>query len=228
MFTLQSIFDTIRKLFLKTLSSTNINSNEIENTAIKEDKKIIFEKINEIKKTSSNIPNFKFPVFNYVITCPFGWRILKYEGKNNKNFHRGIDLIGDNYNIIAPEDCLIKKIMPKDEKYPCLFEKKNGQWIKTIPPEGKKWNDGTWGWTPYIVLIGIYTKNMYVLKHCETNKNINDELNVGEIFGNYGNLGYSMGAHCHFEIYLYDEKLNGYDDNKPQNSDKIMKELRAA
>lgn len=153
---------------------------------------------------------FSWPVISARrITSLYGDRILTYDGVAHKNFHEGIDLCGATPDIFAPEDLVIKKIVPHDKIKPCLFkwvDRKTG-WIKETPPEGRKWNDGTWAWTPYITAVGVFTKNLYVFRHSVTSLKIGETVKVTYKVGNYGNYGYCMGAHLHFEMYPYSEEL---------------------
>jgi murein DD-endopeptidase MepM/ murein hydrolase activator NlpD len=146
----------------------------------------------------------RWPVKKPVITSKYGPRTLVADGKKIPGYHYGIDLVGDYGVIYAPETMIIKKYLAPDKKYPCKFRKnvKNGQYEKVAPPKGKTWADTSWAWTPYIVAVGEKTGNMYIFRHVDMRDNvkIGDTVKVGTEFAVYGNLGYSMGAHLHFEI----------------------------
>lgn len=196
-----------KRFILPTLKATNIAQSEVEMKAVKMPADAALDATKKVAEASISIPIVVWPVKGRVQTSGYGWRELKYDGKLHKNKHEGIDICGATTEIIAPEDGVIKKVLGKDIAHPCLFEKKNGEWQKVTPPPGKQWGDGTWAWTPYIVFVGAFTKTMYIFRHCETPWPAGTGLKVGDKLGNYGNLGYSMGQHCHFETYPYSEAL---------------------
>ncbi|EMM73410.1 M23 family metallopeptidase [Leptospira weilii] len=151
-------------------------------------------------------PVFVCPVDEPHITSPFGWRTLSINGKPSKQFHLGIDLGGVN-DIHAPEDCIIKTVLKKDEKNPVRFHYEKGTWIDLIRtgkiPRGR-------AWTPYIIAIGVHTKNQYKFKHVDSYVLVGQNIKAGTVIGTSGNLGYSMGPHLHFEVWPWNENKQSW------------------
>lgn len=135
------------------------------------------------------------------VTSKFGWRVLKADGKNIQNFHSGVDYsTSGKSDGIACEDMIIKAILDVDKKWPSRFKWTDSGWVSVGAPKGRSW-------TPFIVGIGIHTKTKYKFKHIspKSGLKVGQKVLCGEVLGKYGNLGYSMGEHCHFEIWPYTE-----------------------
>lgn len=198
--------------------STNWNSPVAEELAEKVSAKDVLEKVRENK---GGAPKYIWPIKNKVVTSPFGSRMLTYDGEKHSAFHYGVDLIGDDYSVKSPEDMEIKKVLMPDRAFPCKFVKRKGAWNRVAPPEGKKWNDGSWGWTPYVVGVGTYSKVMYVFRHVDALVAPGQSVAVGDLVGYYGNLGFSQGAHLHFETYEFVIEMVG-DTHWPVASDPII------
>lgn len=133
-----------------------------------------------------------------VVTSPFGERFLQ----GVKQMHIGVDFKTVNNRMVrAVEDGIIKKVLLKDNEYPCLFKWSGTKWVSAGVPKGR-------GWTPYVVLIGKYTKNKYVYKHVQAEVREGQEVKAGDILAQTGNYGYSMGEHLHFEYYDWLEGKN--------------------
>ncbi len=164
--------------------------------------------------------NFSKPLgdIEHRVTSPYGWRKLNIDGKQSKQFHIGVDIGGEN-EVIAIEDCLVQRVLGKDSQHPVRFKKEKGTWIDLIKSE--KIPAGR-AWTPYIILVGTNTKAIYKYKHVHSNKRPGSAVLSGEKLGISGNLGYSMGAHLHLEIYPFDERTNS--NPKPVDPIKWLKE----
>ncbi|EQA69628.1 M23 family metallopeptidase [Leptospira noguchii] len=164
-------------------------------------------------------PVFVCPVDEPHITSPFGWRILSINGKPSRQFHLGIDLGGER-KIKIPEDCIIKTVLKKDEKYPVRFryDYESGTWMDLISknkiPKGR-------AWTPYIIAVGIHTRNQYKFKHVDSIVSEGQNVKAGMIIGRSGNLGYSMGPHLHFEVWPWNKKEQSWP--KPMDPAKFLK-----
>ncbi|EMM77076.1 M23 family metallopeptidase [Leptospira santarosai] len=162
-------------------------------------------------------PTFFCPVDEAHITSPFGWRTLNINGKPSRQFHLGIDLGGIN-EIQAPEDCVIKTVLKRDETYPVRFRYENGTWIDLIStrkiPKDR-------AWTPYVIAVGVHTKNQYKFKHVQPNVSVGQRLKAGMIVGKSGNLGYSMGPHLHFEVWPWNETKRSWP--APMDPAKFLK-----
>lgn len=146
-------------------------------------------------------PVFVCPVDEPHITSPFGPRTLNINGKPSRQFHLGIDLGGER-EIKIPEDCIIKTVLKRDEKYPVRFHYENGTWVDLI---STKKIPKIRAWTPYVIAVGVHTKNQYKFKHVDSVVSAGQEVKAGMTIGRSGNLGYSMGAHLHFEVWPWNE-----------------------
>ncbi|EMK22387.1 M23 family metallopeptidase [Leptospira kirschneri] len=160
---------------------------------------------------------FFCPVDEPHITSAFGWRTLNINGKGSRQFHLGIDLGGER-DVKLPEDCIIKTILAKDEDYPVRFKYENGTWIdlistKKIPKDR--------AWTPFVIAVGVHTKNQYKFKHVDPHVSVGQNLKAGMTIGRSGNLGYSMGPHLHFEVWPWNEKKQSWPD--PMDPAKFLK-----
>lgn len=163
------------------------------------DKKDAFDKIGGTFSTIPPVP-LVLPVERTpaVVTSPFGTRFLQGKKQN----HIGVDFkTVDSKRIRAVEAGVIKKVLAPDKEYPVRFVYKNGKFVDPGVPKGR-------AWTPYLVLIGKHTKNMYVYKHVVSHVKEGDLVECGQILGVAGNLGYSMGEHLHFEYYDWLEDKN--------------------
>ncbi|EMI71079.1 M23 family metallopeptidase [Leptospira noguchii] len=165
---------------------------------------------------------FFSPLRNPKITSRFGWRNLNINGKASKQFHLGIDLVSENRDVFAPEDCVIRSVLNRDEKHPVRFKYENGTWIDLLGnrkiPKGR-------AWTPYVIAVGVYSKNLYKFKHIDPCVAVGENLQAGDKVGTYDNLGYSMGAHLHFEVWLWDTKLQDWK-KAPIDPEKFLKEKK--
>ncbi|MFQ3855950.1 M23 family metallopeptidase [Leptospira kirschneri] len=162
-------------------------------------------------------PVFVCPVNEPHITSPFGWRSLNINGKLSRQFHLGIDLGGER-GIRVPEDCVIKTIRKRDERYPARFHYENGTWVDLISTR-KIPRDRAW--TPYIIAVGVHTKNQYKFKHVDSYVSIGQNVKAGMVIGRSGNLGYSMGPHLHFEVWPWNEKKQSWPT--PMDPAKFLK-----
>ncbi|EMN89555.1 M23 family metallopeptidase [Leptospira weilii] len=164
-------------------------------------------------------PVFCLPVSNSHITSRYGWRYLNIDGKKSKQFHLGIDLGGCN-DVFAPEDCVIKSILGRDPLYPVKFRFEiNNTWVNLVK-SGEVPADRAW--TPYVLAVGVHSKNLYKFKHVDPKVRKGDKVSAGDLIGKSGNYGYSLGAHLHFEVWPWDEKAQ--DWKKETDPEKFLKE----
>lgn len=153
----------------------------------------------EIPEPTKELPKYFHPVriVSARVSSPYGYRTLKIDGKSIRQFHIGTDF-GGTGPVYAIEDSIVIKSLASDKKHPVRFEKRNGNWVDLIVsgeiPKGR-------AWTPYINLQGIHTGNIYKYKHVDPSVNVGDEIQAGTEIGRSGNLGYSMGAHLHLEVW---------------------------
>lgn len=160
----------------------------------------------EEDKIEDNIgaANFYGPVEMDIpfVTSKWGWRILR--GK--KVWHSGTDFRAlDKSACNAVEDSLIVETVGLKNSAPCRFVWKNGKWIDL--------HNGSI--TPRIALRGKYTGNLYIYKHAVLNSQLKVGIAViaGQNIGHYGNYGYSMGSHCHFEYWTPKNKTVKFSKN---------------
>lgn len=139
------------------------------------------------------------------VTSPYGYRVLNIQGKSSQRvFHYGLDLRAvPGSPAFAVEDCTITEIVRINPKAPCRFrwDQRLGKWVDL--------NNGAI--TPRIVIQGLHTGNIYKMKHCEPDKNLRPgmKLECGIKIGEYGDYGYCMGSHCHFEVWMNKDKSFG-------------------
>ncbi|EKR66297.1 MULTISPECIES: M23 family metallopeptidase [Leptospira] len=217
---LNFLFPLIRKfLNLKAIQTSQNYWNE-SSSAVTNTKKISRE---EAFDSISNIPVQRDPIFclpvsDPHITSPYGWRNLNIDGKKSKQFHLGIDLGGYN-DVFAPEDCVIETVLGRDRKYPVKFRWEKNTWVNLVKsgevPEDR-------AWTPFVLAIGVHSKNRYKFKHTDPRVKKGDKVSAGDLIGKSGNYGYSLGAHLHFEVWLWDEKAQ--DWKKETDPEKFLKE----
>jgi murein DD-endopeptidase MepM/ murein hydrolase activator NlpD len=125
----------------------------------------------------------RYPVDNPVITSPYGKRILN--GK--EQFHDGIDFISRERNSV--------------------YSIANGIVIydKDDYNEIKRWdvNLSDSGGNFVIISHNINNKN-YFCRYLHLERNIvekNQYINQSDLIGKYADVGYSFGAHLHFDCY---------------------------
>jgi murein DD-endopeptidase MepM/ murein hydrolase activator NlpD len=130
----------------------------------------------------------KTPVNNAIITSPFGYRKDPITGALN-SFHDGIDFIsksGDK-SILAIADGVVTYIFNKYnplERWDLSKESAAGNYlIYSIAFQGKQY----------------FIKPLHFQKI--GNLKAGDNITEGENLGEYGDVGYSAGAHTH--IYCY-------------------------
>lgn len=128
------------------------------------------------------------------VTSPYGER--KLPGQPTK-FHIGCDYGAAEGDIaIAVEDCIVLKILDYDKKYPVRFKKnKKGVWENIAPADR--------AWTPYVNVKSLRNPQLeFHYKHVRPGVKPGDVVKRGEKIGVCGNLGYSMGSHLHFEVWV--------------------------
>jgi len=165
------------------------------NNALKISMKDALKQIEKQKVTNKESVIMTWPILRQPIqiTSSYGYRV--FNGKNI--FHRGTDYkTWDNPKIVAVEDGIIKKVLQPDPDHPVLFKHNGKKFVSIDVPKGR-------GWTPYIVLIGKYTKNAYIYRHTKSYVKPGQPVSAGMIIGEAGNYGYSQGPHLHFELYPF-------------------------
>lgn len=150
-----------------------------------------------IKSTSITIVS---PVENEIpiITRNGKYGMRKLPG-GKWQLHKGIDLRArHNSFAYACEDCEIIGTRDINENAPCRFIYSNGRYIDL--------HNGSI--TPKVVLLGLHTGNKYIYYHCRP-ANLNSKiLEAGDVVGNFGNYGYSMGSHAHIEVLIKNKNVN--------------------
>lgn len=183
-------------------SSSSWNSKEAESNA----RKISTDSIVNMYGSEWKVPvRLSFPVTRtpVIVTDPFGERPLM--GKIR--FHYGTDFkTVDVRRVVAVEDGVIKKVLDYDKEYPARFKWDGKKWVDAKVPKGR-------AWTPYIVLVGKYTKNRYVYRHVTPKAGIAEgkEVLCGDEIATTGNYGFSFGEHLHFEYCDWLEDKQTWD-----------------
>lgn len=197
MFSMSNIVDSVIGMFSNVQKQQNSwNPASAEANAKQISREDVFNKLGD---TEWSVPRkLHFPVKRdpVVVTSPFGVRYLQ----GVKQMHIGVDFRTNDSRIVrAVEDGIIKKVLGVDKDYPERFKWNGKKWVPSGSPKGR-------AWTPYVVLIGKYTKNRYVYKHIAASVKEGAIVEAGENIGETGNYGYSMGEHLHFEYYDWIEK----------------------
>lgn len=123
------------------------------------------------------------PIKDYKITSPYGYRILR--GK--KEFHDGIDFIsvtGDK-NVYAIANGIVEYDMDNYD-------------------DSLRWTDKHHSAGNMIIIRHTINGAIYYARYLHLGENTvskNDFVNEGDILGQYGDYGYSFGAHLHFDLY---------------------------
>lgn len=159
----------------------------------------------DIIKIEKKLIKFSNPVSMDIpfVTSDYGYRVLGHK-KARRSFHYGCDFRARHNTLAyAVEDCIITQIVKVSRHVPCRFKYNS----KT-----RKWKDLKNGSvTPRVVYQGKHTGNKYYHKHTKPSLKlrIGDTLMSGDQIGTYGNYGYSQGSHCHFEVWVYLDKIFG-------------------
>lgn len=110
------------------------------------------------------------------VSSPFGNRILN----GVPDFHNGIDLVGLDGDriLVAPCDGAIRTstLIPKND------------------------TDDTWEWGNYVRLDTTDGYTIFMCHMAERRVKAGQTVKAGDVVGIQGNMGYSFGEHCHFEV----------------------------
>lgn len=125
----------------------------------------------------------QYPVRNHVITSPYGDRVLN--GK--KEFHDGIDFISrESPKVYAITQGLV--CFDKDDYNDLL-----------------RWNPDMKNSGGNMIIISHNIANaMYYCRYLHLKENVvskGDVVQAGAYLGEYADVGYSFGAHLHFDCY---------------------------
>lgn len=122
------------------------------------------------------------PVNKPVVASPYGDRILN--GK--KQLHDGIDYVsGLNRDVLAVANG--KVILDMD-----IYEEK------------LRWTDMRHSLGNYIILQHTIEGSVYFARYCHLSENFvakGGEVTQGQRIGVYADVGYSYGAHLHFDMF---------------------------
>lgn len=123
------------------------------------------------------------PVKNYRVTSNYGYRTL---GKI-RQFHDGIDFVsrdGDNSVMSIGSGIVVFDMDDYDDKQ---------RWISPRHSAGN-----------YLIIKTHIEEKIYFVRYLHLAENlvkINAPIKAGQHIGNYGDVGYSFGAHLHLDIY---------------------------
>ena len=113
------------------------------------------------------------------VTSGYGMRTLKYQGKIEKSFHHGIDLIPS----------------PKNEKAEILCIADGT--VVSLRKEGKQYGDACFVYVKHA--NGYYTRYVH-MKTKTICVNVGDKVKKGQKLGIIGKTGKATGIHLHFQI----------------------------
>jgi murein DD-endopeptidase MepM/ murein hydrolase activator NlpD len=132
----------------------------------------------------------RLPVNSAIITSPYGYRTDPITGKAGV-FHDGVDYISKD------GDRTVYSISNGAVTY--IFNKYNPTERWDLTKESAAGN--------YLIYSIIFDGGLYYIKPLHFEKindfKVGDKLTIGENLGEYGDVGYSAGAHTH--LYCYNE-----------------------
>lgn len=123
------------------------------------------------------------PVKHPIVTSPYGPRILNGKAEN----HQGIDMIS------GIDDKSVYSILPG--KVILDFD----QYVHQRRFSDKKMSAGN-----YVCIQYEFNNTVYYVRYLHLSENfvaLGGLVDEGERIGLYGDVGYSFGAHLHFEVY---------------------------
>ena len=106
------------------------------------------------------------------LTSVYGWRIVN----GQRDFHRGLDLVGSGNVIAAAAGRVAVSTMITDRANP------------------------TWQWGNYVRVDDDAGRRFYYCHLKSRFVKAGQEIRAGDHIGQIGNTGYSFGAHLHFEV----------------------------
>jgi len=131
------------------------------------------------------ITNLIRPVLEpHKVTSGYGWRFLN--GK--QNFHDGIDYINKN-----------------DERHVLAITKGVVIYDQDNYDDTLRWTNPTHSAGNMIIMkynihgIDYFIRYLHLIHNCVS---ISDVVEQGDVLGEYADVGYSFGAHLHFDMYL--------------------------
>ncbi len=124
------------------------------------------------------------PVKKHVVTSAYGWRILN--GK--RQFHDGIDFISSTGD---------RHVYSVGTGYVCYDQ----DWYD----ESLRWTDKRHSAGDMVIIKTRVGADEYFIRYLHLTENFVSQgqlINEGDHIGNYGDVGYSFGAHLHLDMYL--------------------------
>jgi murein DD-endopeptidase MepM/ murein hydrolase activator NlpD len=126
----------------------------------------------------------------YRITSPYGWRTLQ----KKQQFHDGIDFVSSSSkDVLSILDGVV------------MFDMDNYD-------EALRWTDGKHSGGNMIIIKHEFNGKKYFARYLHLGKNTvkkSETIKEGHVIGQYSDVGYSFGAHLHFD--LYDDKWKKID-----------------
>jgi murein DD-endopeptidase MepM/ murein hydrolase activator NlpD len=124
----------------------------------------------------------RLPVNNSVMTSDYGKRILN----NKEEFHDGVDFISRESDLVyAVANGIVVYDMDDYE-------------------EIKKFTDIKHSGGNYLIIQHSINGQNYFVRYLHLIYNLKakgDSVKENEVIGKYGNVGYSFGAHLHFDVF---------------------------
>jgi murein DD-endopeptidase MepM/ murein hydrolase activator NlpD len=129
----------------------------------------------------------RVPVNDYRMTSPYGMRKDPSGKTDEEKLHDGIDFVSKKWDNRVYSICSGKIIYDFDEydeaqRWTSRKHSAGNMLIQSIT-----WNDKKF-YVRYLHLVGNFVK-------------MDDVIPEGIIIGEYGDVGYSFGAHLHFDLY---------------------------
>lgn len=110
------------------------------------------------------------------LTSRYGWRNLN----GVRDYHKGIDLVGEDKAIVAPCDGVVGASAMLDERSDATL---------------------TWQWGNFVrVDADGGGMSVFLCHMAKRLVSVGDRVRAGDAIGIEGNTGYSFGSHCHFEV----------------------------
>ena len=139
-------------------------------------------KTEETKQKSETTKLIRPVEEKHIVTSPYGWRTLY--GK--RQMHDGIDYVSlRNRNVLAVAD---------------------GRVLKDVDyyDASRRWTDRRHSAGNYVILEHRIHGQKYFCRYLHLAQNFveqGQQVKQGHVLGIYGDVGYSFGAHLHFDIY---------------------------
>lgn len=126
----------------------------------------------------------------YVVTSPYGMRWIQGKWK----MHDGIDYVGgwDGYTAGGSD----RRVLSICDGTVLLDE--------DYYDHSKRWTDMRHSMGNYLIVAYVINGATYYARYCHLKENYvskGENVYMGQVIGLYDDVGYSFGAHLHFDMY---------------------------